>query len=48
MSKRHLLMNSKEPSSGMIVGYYIKSSQKRLLLGVTTDNELKFDDRINY
>ena len=41
-------MSSKEPSSAMIVGYCIKSSQKRLLLGVTVDNKLKFDYHINY
>ena len=47
-NKSHLLMSCKEPSSAIIEGSCIKSSQKELLLGVTIDNELKFDDYINY
>ena len=46
--KSHLLMSCKEPSSAIIEGSCIKSSQKELLLVVTIDNELKFDDHINY
>ena len=46
--KSHLLISCKEPSSAIIEGSCIKSSQKELLLGVTIDNELKFDDHINY
>ena len=46
--KSHLLMSCKEPSRARIEGSCIKSSQKQLLLGVTIDNELKFDDHINY
>ena len=46
--KSHLLMSCKEPYSAIIEGSCIKSSQKQLLLGVTIDNELKFDDHINY
>ena len=38
----------KEPSSAIIEGSCIESSQKELLLGVTIDNELEFDDHINY
>ena len=38
----------KEPSSAIIEGSCIESSQKELLLGVTIDNELEFDDNINY
>ena len=44
----HLLMSCKEPASATIEGSCIKSSQKGLLLGETIDNELKFDDHINY
>ena len=46
--KSHLLMSCKEPSSAIIEDSYVKSSQKELLLGVTIDNELKFDDHMNY
>ena len=46
--KSHLLIACKEPYSAIIEGSCIKSSQKELLLGVTIDNELKFDDHINY
>ena len=46
--KSHLLISCKEPSSAIIERYCIKSIQKELLLGVTKDNELKFNDRINY
>ena len=46
--KSHLLMSCKKPSNAIIEGSCIKSSQKELLLGVTIDNELKFDDHINY
>ena len=46
--KSHLLMSCKKPSSAIIEGSCINSSQKELLLGVTIDNELKFNDHINY
>ena len=46
--KSHLLMSCKEQSSAIIESSCIKSSQKELLLGVTINNELKFDDHINY
>ena len=46
--KSHLLMSCKEPASAATEGSCIKSSQKGLLLGETIDNELKFDDHINY
>ena len=45
--KSNLLMSCKEPSSAIIESSCIKSSQKELL-AVTIDNELKFDDHINY
>ena len=46
--KSHFLMSCKEISGAIIEGSCIKSSQKELFLGVTIDNELKFDDHINY
>ena len=46
-NKSHLLMSCKEPSSTIIEGSCIKSSQKELLLDVTID-KLKFDDHISY
>ena len=46
--KSHLLMSCKEQSSAITESSCIKSSQKELLLGVTINNELKFDDHINY
>ena len=39
----HLIMNNLA-----LEGYYVESSQKELLLGVTIDKELKFDNHINY
>ena len=45
--RSHNLMSCKEPTSAIIEGSCINSSQKELLLGVKIDNELELDDHIN-
>ena len=46
--KSHLLMNGTETTHANIDGSMIKSSQKEILLGITLDSELKFEDHVNF
>ena len=46
--KIHLIMNCKEPTTTMIDGLSIDSNKSEVLLGINIDQELKFDEHINY
>ena len=46
--KSHLIMNCTEATSAVIDGLPIDSSKIEVLLGITIDHELKFDDHVNY
>ena len=46
--KSHLIMSCTEATTGMIDGSPIDSSKTEVLLGITIDHELKFDDHVNY
>ena len=45
--KSHLLMSCSGISTPLIDGFSIDSSMKEVLLGITIDKELKFDDHVN-
>ena len=45
--KSHLLMSCSGVSNPLIDGFSIDSSIKEVLLGITIDKELKFDDHVN-
>ena len=45
--KSHLLMSCNGISTPLIDGFSIDSSIKEVLLGITIDKELKFDDHVN-
>ena len=47
MDKSHLLMSFSGISTPLIDGFSIDSSIKEVLLGITIDKELKFDDHVN-
>ena len=45
--KSHILLSCSEPSTTLIDGYSIESNTKEILLGITTDRDLKFDEHVN-
>ena len=45
--KSHLIMSCAEATTVVIDGLPIDSSKIEVLLGITTDHELKFDDHVN-
>ena len=45
--KSHLLLNCNEPSTLVIDGSSIETNTKEVLLGITTNKGLKFDDHVN-
>ena len=45
--KSHLLLSCGETSTLLIDGFSIDSSIKEVLLGITIDKELKFEDHVN-
>ena len=46
--KKHLIMSYAEATTAMIDGFPIDSSKIEVLLGITIDHELKFDDHVNH
>ena len=46
--KSHLIMSCAEATTAMIDGLPIDSSKTEVLLGITIDHELKFDDHVNH
>ena len=44
----HLIMSCTEATTAMIDGFPNDSSKTEVLLGITFDHELKFDDHVNY
>ena len=46
--KSHLIMSCTEATTAMIDGLPIDSRKTEVLLGITIDHELKFDDHVNY
>ena len=46
--KSHLIMSCTKATTAMIDGLPIDSGKAEVLLGITIDHELKFDDHINY
>ena len=45
--RSHLIMSCAEATTAMIDGLPIDSSKTEVLLGITIDHELKFDDHVN-
>ena len=45
--KSHLIMSCAEATTAVIDGLPIVSSKTEVLLGITIDHELKFDDHVN-
>ena len=45
--KSHLLLSCNEPSKLVIDGSSIETNTKEVLLGITIDKDLKFDDQVN-
>ena len=46
--KSHFIMSCAEATTAMIDGLPIDSSKTEVLLGITSDHELKFDDHVNH
>ena len=46
--KSHVIMSCAEATTVMIDGLPIDSSKTEVLLGITIDHELKFDDHVNH
>ena len=46
--KSNLIISCTEATTAMIDGFPIDSSKAEVLLGITIDHELKFDDHVNY
>ena len=46
--KSHLIMSCAEATTAMIDGLPTNSSKTEVLLGITIDHELKFDDHVNH
>ena len=46
--KSHFIMSCTEATAAMIDNLHIDSSKSEVLLGITIDYELKFDDHVNY
>ena len=45
--KRHIIWSCSEPSTALIDGSSIESNTKEILLGITIDRDLKFDEHVN-
>ena len=45
--KSHILLSCSEPSTALIDGSSTESNMKEILLGVTIDRDLKFDENVN-
>ena len=45
--KSHILLSCSEPSTALIDGSSIESNTKEILLRITIDRDLKFDEHIN-
>ena len=45
--KSHNLLSCSEPSTALIDGSSIESNTKEILLGITIDRDLKFDEHVN-
>ena len=43
----HVLLSCNEPSTLVIDGAFIETNTKEVLLGITIDKDLKFDDHVN-
>ena len=46
--KSHLIMSCAEATTAMIDGLPIDSNKTEVLLGITIDHELQFDDHVNH
>ena len=46
--KSHLIMSCAKATAAVIDGFLIVSSKTEVLLGITIDHELKFDDHVNH
>ena len=46
--KSHFLLSCDEPSTPVINGSSIETNTKEMLLGITTDKDLKFDNHDLY
>ena len=46
--KSHLTMSCAEAATAIIDGFATDSSKTEVLLVITIDHELKFDDHVNY
>ena len=46
--KSNLIMSFTEATNAIIDGYPIDSNKTEVLLGITINHELKFDDHVNY
>ena len=47
IDKSHILLSCSEPSTALIDGSSIESNMKEVLLGITIDRDLKFDEHVN-
>ena len=45
--KSHILLSCSEPSTALIDGSSIESNTKEILLGITIDRDLIFDEHVN-
>ena len=45
--KSHILLSCSEPSTALIDGSSIESNTKEILLGITIDRDLKFNDHVS-
>ena len=45
--KGHSVLSCSESSTALINGSSIKSNTKEILLGITIDRDLKFDEHVN-
>ena len=45
--KSHILLSCSEPSTALIDGSSTESNAKEILLGITIDRDLKFDEHVN-
>ena len=45
--KSYILLSCSEPSTARIDGSSIESNTKEILLGITIDRDLKFDEHVN-
>ena len=45
--KSHILLSCSEPSTALTDDSSIESNMKEILLGITTDGDLKFDEHVN-